>query len=142
MDRMIQKIAESHGVILSKDDPILMLHTFNQHLMEQNAQQHKALLQDFRNELELIHESSNDALSKKAEKMIQRSIESSTEQMTILLDEMNSSLCNQFSEIVDKKLQMTEATQIKSERLAYFNLCAAGLTFLAACAIGFVFILQ
>lgn len=142
MDTMIKKIAESHGVILSKDDPILMLHTFNQQLMEQNVEHHQKLIQEFKTELEHIHESSNQVLSKKAEKIIQFSIESSTLQMNNMLEEHTLSLCSRFNDILDKKLKKAEEAQIKSERLATFNLCAAALSFLAACTAGFVFLFQ
>ncbi len=34
VDRLIQVIAKRHGVLLSREDPILMLHTYMEHFQE------------------------------------------------------------------------------------------------------------
>ena len=50
--RIIECVAARHGVSLSHDDPILMVHTLNEILLEENVQAHRQLLNDFRSLLE------------------------------------------------------------------------------------------
>lgn len=48
-DVLIKRIASEHGIALSQDDPVLMMHTLNKVLLEQNQQvhaQYEAVLQE------------------------------------------------------------------------------------------------
>ena len=44
LDALIERIASEHGIVLSQDDPILMMHTLNEVLLEQNEKAHAELL--------------------------------------------------------------------------------------------------
>ena len=36
LDALIERVASKHGIVLSQDDPVLMMHTLNEVLLEQN----------------------------------------------------------------------------------------------------------
>ena len=36
LDALIERVASEHGIVLSQDDPVLMMHTLNEVLLEQN----------------------------------------------------------------------------------------------------------
>ncbi|BCA95202.1 hypothetical protein TUM19329_15630 [Legionella antarctica] len=44
IDEIIKDISIIHGVALGKDDPILMLHTVNKKLIEDNKKSHQEML--------------------------------------------------------------------------------------------------
>jgi hypothetical protein len=52
LDALIERIATEHGIVLSQDDPILMMHTFNDVLLEQNEKAHAEMLSNYQAILE------------------------------------------------------------------------------------------
>lgn len=52
LHKVIERVAAKHGIALSNDDPVLMVHTLNEILLEDNARAHQLLLNDFRSVLE------------------------------------------------------------------------------------------
>lgn len=47
LDVLIQRIASEHGIVLTRDDPVLMMHTLNEVLFEQNEKAHAELLSKY-----------------------------------------------------------------------------------------------
>lgn len=86
-DTAIQEIAIKHGVVLSKDDPILILQTMNNRLIGETRQAQAAMLAEFREEMESISSQWKDDAREKAEKMLNMALASSKEAMTRLLQE-------------------------------------------------------
>ena len=54
IDEAIQEIASVHGIAVSKDDPIMILHTMNDRLISDSKAAQKELLDNFRSELEAV----------------------------------------------------------------------------------------
>ncbi|HMY62140.1 MAG TPA: conjugal transfer protein TraM [Nitrosomonas sp.] len=52
LDVLIERIASEHGIVLSQDDPVLMMHTLNEVLLEQNEKAHAELLSNYQAILE------------------------------------------------------------------------------------------
>ena len=52
LDALIKRIASEHGIVLSADDPVLMMHTLNEVLLEQNEKAHAELLHNYQAALE------------------------------------------------------------------------------------------
>ncbi|HAU1304129.1 TPA: conjugal transfer protein TraM [Legionella pneumophila] len=86
-DAAIQEIAVKHGVVLSKDDPILILQTMNDRLVEESKQAHAAMLAQFREEMEAISSQWKDNAKEKAERVLNAALVASKEAMTKLLQE-------------------------------------------------------
>ena len=49
LDALIKRIASEHGIVLTKDDPVLIMHTLNEALLEQNEKAHAELLNKYGN---------------------------------------------------------------------------------------------
>jgi len=52
LDALIKRVASEHGIVLSQDDPVLMMHTLNEVLLEQNEKAHAELLSNYQAILE------------------------------------------------------------------------------------------
>jgi hypothetical protein len=52
LDALIERIASEQGIALSQDDPVLMMHTLNEVLLEQNEKAHAELLNNYQAILE------------------------------------------------------------------------------------------
>lgn len=77
----IKVIAEKHGVAVGRDDPILILQTLNERLMQDNAAAQQVMLDHFKEELEVIaHRWSEDAKGK-AERLLNAALLAAREAM-------------------------------------------------------------
>ena len=54
IEEAIQYIAVKHGVVLGKDDPVLILQTMNERLLEENLKVQQKMLAQFKEEMENI----------------------------------------------------------------------------------------
>lgn len=104
--RLIERVAAKHGVALSADDPVLMIHTLNEILLEENTKAHQALLAEFRATLEESSHQWNDLTTKKADSLLQLASKN-----TRLLTEQVSDQCLQR---IEQKLEADVARQIKA----------------------------
>ena len=52
--KIIERVAAEHGIALSNDDPILIIHTLNKILFEENSTRHQELLDNFHSTLQEI----------------------------------------------------------------------------------------
>ena len=53
LDEAIQQIASIHGVAVSKDDPIMILHTMNERLIQDSKAAQQDLLDNFKSEIDM-----------------------------------------------------------------------------------------
>ena len=123
LDALIE-IASEHGIVLSQDDPVLMMHTLNEILLEQNEKAHAELLSNYQ---AILEENFN------------RWCEYSTKKSNAII---SASVCNaqltrdQFLEsciqLIDEKIKSREGQEIYeltriSRQAAIINLMASTL---------------
>lgn len=135
LDILSASIAKEHGVVLNADDPVLMLHTINAHLLEENKKAQKALLVSFQQEMELIISRWHAESKETAERILNTSLQAAktaimdnmdhfTEQHTVQIQKVTE-------EIMEKILQKSQHT----EHLMKWNIAAAVITFLSVCTL-------
>ena len=73
LDALIKRIASEHGIVLSQDDPVLMMHTLNAVLLEQNEKAHAELLHKYQAILENNFTQWQEFATKKANALINAS---------------------------------------------------------------------
>jgi hypothetical protein len=63
--KLIQEIAAKHGIAVSREDPIFVLHTINQRLLQDGAKAQQAMLDQYKDALGMIAQAwGNDAKAK------------------------------------------------------------------------------
>ena len=137
MNEAIQEIAVRHGVILGKDDPILILQTINEKLLEENRKAQQDMLVQFKEEMENISSQWKNDANEKAEKILNVALTGSKEVMARLLQEStNESACamkKMMSDSLAEARDMTQQTR-KFSRFALLSsvviLAGSALTFL------------
>lgn len=87
MKEAVKDIAVKHGVVLGKDDPVLILQTMNERLLEENRQAQKELLAQFKEEMENISSQWKNDAKEKAEKVLNAALAGSKEAMDKTLKE-------------------------------------------------------
>jgi len=139
-DTAIQEIAIRHGVVLSKDDPILILQTMNDRLIEDTRKAQAAMLAQFREEMEIISSQWKDDAKEKAEKVLNAALTVSKEAMVRLWQESTSESVQVMKKMISGSLtearDLTEQT-CKFSRIALLS-SAAILT--ASCLFALLFL--
>ncbi len=139
-DAAIQEIAVRHGVVLSKDDPILILQTMNDRLIEEARQAQAAMLAQFREEMESISSQWRDDAKEKAEKIINAALAGSKEAMArLLLESTNISVQSMERMISDSLAEACDLLQ-QTKKFGWFMLVSS-VVILAASSLFILFFL-
>ena len=133
----IHGIAVRHGVVLSKDDPILILQTMNDRLMEENRQAQALMLAQFREEIEYISSQWKDDAKEKAEKILNAALASSKEAMANLFQESIKESVTTFKNMLTDSLVEARHLSKQTRKFGWFALLS--LTGIVATTCFFVF---
>ncbi|KTD33837.1 conjugal transfer protein TraM [Legionella nautarum] len=121
-DKTIQEIAIKHGVVLSKDDPILILHTMNENLLAETRQAQALMLTQFREEMEKISSQWKDDAKEKAEKILNVALTGSKEAMARLLQESTSESVQAMKKVILAALTETRDLTLQTRKFSRFTL--------------------
>ncbi|OJY16149.1 MAG: conjugal transfer protein TraM [Legionella sp. 40-6] len=124
-DATIQEIAVRHGVLLSKDDPILILQTMNEKLIEESRQAQAAMLVQFREEMEGVSSQWRDDAKSKAEKVLNTALSSSKDTMDKILKQATNDFTHSIQKLISDSL--AEARELTQQARKYYQLWLAVL---------------
>lgn len=129
LDALIKRIASEHSIVLTKDDPILMMHTLNEVLLEQNEKAHAELLHKYEAILQESFNQWQTVASKKANALI------SAQQNNI--SKSNDQPIDQSMQLISEKVKIAINHEIRdltriSRQAAIMNLLAAVLVLVSA----------
>lgn len=133
IEETIKEIAAKHGIAVGRDDPILILQTINDRLMQESTAAQQANLDAFKSELEeIVHRWGEDAKNK-AERTLNAALAASKEAMATAIKE-NAKLT---AEAARRETEEVIAQQLKpsireARRVSFMNLIAAGMVVFAA----------
>lgn len=139
-DAAIQEIAVRHGVVLSKDDPILILQTMNDRLIEESRQAQAAMLTQFREEMESISSQWRDDAKEKAEKIINAALAGSKEAMAKLLLESTNASVQSVDRMISVSLAEARDLSQQTKKFGWFMLVSS-VVILAASSLFMLFLL-
>jgi hypothetical protein len=139
-DAAIQEIAVKHGVVLSKDDPILILQTMNDRLIEESRQAQAAVLTQFREEMESISSQWRDDAKEKAEKIINAALACSKEAMAKLLLESTNASVQSVERMISVSLAEARDLSQQAKKFAWLMLVSS-VVILAASSLCMLFLL-
>jgi len=124
LDALIERIATENGIVLSQDDPVLMMHTLNEVLLEQNEKAHAELLSNYQAILEENFNRWCEYSTKKSNAIISGSM--SNAQLT------RDQFLESCIQLIDEKIKSREGQEIYeltriSRQAAIINLLSAVL---------------
>ncbi|MEP7371327.1 MAG: hypothetical protein ABI659_03780 [Nitrosospira sp.] len=124
ISRIMEEVALKHGILLDRDDPVLMVYTINQHLMEASAKVQQALLDQYRIELEANMRLWEAQAGRQADKTVRVAPEYTLERISAAIR----------SE-VESALKQLKADSRTHQRGVNLNLFASVLTLAAAAVV-------
>jgi len=129
LDALIKRIASEHDIVLTKDDPVLMMHTLNEVLLEQNKKAHAELLSKYETILQESFNQWHSYTSKKANALI--NVQHNN------FSKSNDPLTDQNMQLISEKIRIAINHEIRelariSRQAAIMNLLAAVLVLVSA----------
>ncbi|MFU8797097.1 MAG: conjugal transfer protein TraM [Gammaproteobacteria bacterium] len=132
VDELIKEIAVNNGITVSRDDPILILQTINNRLMQDSAKAQQQILDKFKEELENISHQWTLESTNKAERILSAALTASKESMYVLMNEGTTMAALSVREEVNKALNNVAIPLRDTRRLANLNIISGVLTLVAA----------
>lgn len=131
-DDLIREIATKHGIVVGRDDPILVLQTINLRLMQDSAKAQRVQLDQYKEELEgLALRWGNDA-KEKAERILNAALAASKGAMEQLMEESAKKAAAAVSSEVSAALGAAAARVRDARKIAWLNVFASCATLCAA----------
>lgn len=131
-ESLINEVAIKHGVVLGRNDPILILQTMNAKLMEDNAKTQQLMLHQYKEDLEGIALRWGNEAKEKSERILNASLAAAKETMANVLEESARSTALTIQNDIEKLLSDASEALRRTERIAMINLTASALTLVAA----------
>ena len=135
LGEMIKEIAEKHGIALGRDDPILILQTLNNRLLQDNQKAQQAMLNQYKEELEALSLRWSSDTKEKAERILNASLESSKVAMDQLMQAGTKELLLRFTSSIDESLILIGYLINDTKRIGAMNIIASCITVLAVAAL-------
>ena len=135
LEELIKEIAAKHGIALGRDDPILILQTLNNRLLQDNQKAQQAMLNQYKEELEALSLRWNSDTKEKAERILNASLESSKVAMDQLMQAGTKELLLRFTSSIDESLILISYLIKDTKRIGAMNIIASCITVLAVAAL-------
>ncbi len=133
VDALIQEIAVTHGIAVSRNDPIMILQTINMRLLDDSAQAQQALLDAYKQELEGLNQQWSNHAKAMADRVLNASLAASKDAMATQMHAAAQQLNKGFKAEVEAGVAASLAAAVREgRRIAIFNMIASVMTFCAA----------
>jgi len=132
VDGLIKEIAVKHGIAVSRDDPILILQTLNNRLMQDSGAAQQALLDSYKEEMEALAMRWGLDATDKAERIVNASLLAGKEAMAGIMRESAQATATAMRAEIDSALGLIANNLLATRSLAILNVMAACITLFAA----------
>jgi hypothetical protein len=138
LEVLIREIAARHSIVVSRDDPLLILQTLNEYLLTDSAKAHEKLLQQHREALEALAARWEVAAGARADQSAKAILDSARDALQGRVAEAVSEAGRGLRQEMEFSIRQYRAAVAQARRLAWLNLVAAALTLAAAGLVGWV----
>lgn len=132
LDETIQQIASVHGVAVSKDDPIMILHTMNERLIQNSKAAQQDLLDNFKSEIELCVSELSIAAKNHSDRVLNSTLEISKTEIARVMEEQSHIIIERWKGDLNAGLHEASKTMATSRQTAILNIIASFITLIAA----------
>ena len=132
LEELIKEIAAKHGIAVSRDDPILVLQTINNRLLQDSAQAQRVQLDRYKEELEALALRWGNDANGRAERILNASLSAGKESMGQVMQEAARTTAATVAAEIDAALSRLQGLLRDAHRIALLNVGAACITMAAA----------
>lgn len=142
INETIHDIAVKHGVVLGKDDPVLILQTMNEKLLEENRKAQQEMIAQFKEEMENISSQWKDDAKDKAEKVLNAALSSSKEAMDKILRQATSESALVMKNLISDSLTEARDFTQQTRKTNQFTLLSSVVMLTISCAFMLLFLIN
>lgn len=128
IEQLIREIASKHGIAVARDDPILVLQTINQRLLQDSVKAQQALLDQFKEELEGITTRWGNDAREKAERILNAALSASKDSVEEMSQSAATSSAGAIAQQLASLLGTVDTASTRAHRAALLNLVASCVT--------------
>ncbi|EPG9766617.1 hypothetical protein M0K88_004881 [Escherichia coli] len=132
VEELVKEIAAKHGISVGRDDPILVLHTINERLMQHSRKAQEAILDSFKEELESIAFRWGEDAKAKAERILSAGLNASRDVMNQAMKDTAKTMTDTIRTEVDAALKRSNAPLLNLKHITTMMALGSCLTFAAA----------
>ena len=132
IDKVIQQIASVHGVAVSKDDPIMILHTMNERLISDSKAAQQELLDNFRSQLEVTVSELSMAAKNHSDRVLNSTIQTSKTEISRVMEEQSNIIIERWKADLHAEFNEACKTMTTSRQTAILTIIASFITLIAA----------
>lgn len=132
IDDLIKEIAIRHGIAIGKDDPLVIVHTLNEMLLQEGQKAQQEALEAFKAELEDLATRWSADAKEKAERVLNASLAASKEAMATGAKEAASVAADQLKGVIAESQKAVDKTVSGIQKASALNLVASALVLVAA----------
>ena len=140
IDEVIQQIASDHGIAVSKDDPIMILHTMNDRLISDSKAAQQELLDNFRSELEVTVSELSLQAKNHSDRILNSAIASSKAEVARVMEKQSRTIIEQWKNELSTGFSQVLKTTQSSRQTAILNIIASFITLISAGIVLYVFL--
>lgn len=134
IESLIREIATKHGIAVGRDDPILILQTINNRLLQDGAKAQQDMLDQFKKELESMAMRWSEDAKNKAERIVNASLNASKESMENIMAQGARDTIKTVRLEIDSSLNRINRPIRDAKKIAYLNVVAGSMTIIAVTA--------
>ena len=135
LEELIKEIAVKHGIALGRDDPILILQTRNNRLLQASQKAQQALLDQYKAELEDLSLRWSTDAKEKAERILNVSLDASKTAMEQLMRASAQEMITTIKTEIDASLNLINRPIKDTNHIGLLNIMDSCITLLAAAAL-------
>ena len=132
VEELIKEIAAKHGIAVSRDDPILVLQTINNRLMQDSSKAQQAQLDVYKEELEALSLRWGNDAKGKAERILNASLSASKDAMGKVMEDGAKATAASVRAEIDAALASVAEPIRAARQIGVLNVVASCITLLAA----------
>lgn len=132
IEALIREIAQKHGIVVGRDDPIFVLQTINHRLMQDSAKAQRAQIESLKEEMEALAQRWSLDAKEKSERILNASLAAGKQAMAQLMEEGTRTSARVLINDLDDLLARLAQPLREARQLAVFNVVASCITLLAA----------
>ena len=132
MEELIREIAAKHGIAVSRDDPVLILQTINNRLLQDGAKAQQAQFDEFKQKMEALSLRWGNDAKGKSERILNAALAAGKEAMWQTMQEGAGSTLRSVRAEIDEALTRATAPIRDALRIGMLNVVASCITLAAA----------
>lgn len=131
IEDLIREIAAKHGIAVARDDPILVLQTINNRLLQDSAAAQQAQLDRFKEEMEDISLRWQTDAKEKAERILTAALTTSSVAIEKIMHETALTTAKLTKSELEKAVEQVIGHARETRRAALINFASSCLTIMA-----------